>query len=393
MEGQNCVFIHMENISGYHKYLFLGKITGSLSEEEEQELTALFAEDNAVKESFDVFRKKFPAEDVSHSFDYLNEDSFWDGHLPGEIVRIRKRDHQLKLLKRTGAAVALVGIIIFTWTFWFKDGTENTTSPTIAGNTKETIKLTLSNGKVIDLNKEKGEIKSDHLVLQNDSGSLSYQDNSQVGNGINSIIVPVGMDYKLNLSDGSKIWMNSKTKVDFPSAFTGEKREISISGEAYLEVAKDPSRPFIVNLGNTKVRVLGTAFNVNTYEESETRVSLVQGSVSLAANNTSLTLKPGREGIYTSNTQLIRERPFESNSTLSWREGIIYYDSASLNNIARVVDRWYGIQIKVDDPVLLKKQFAGIINKNEPIDVFLDNIKTIANIESYFDKQGVLHFK
>lgn len=383
----------MENISGYHKYLFLGKITGSLSTEEEQELSALFAENSQVKESFETFKNKFPGEDVSTSFNYLNDDQFWDGHLPGEIVRIKKRDRQFRLLKGSVAVAVLAGAIFFSWNFWFNNKPENANPVALAGNTDETIQLTLANGKVIDLNKEKGEIKSDGLTLQNNGGSLSYQDNSPVKDGKNSITVPVGMDYQLNLSDGSKIWINSKTRVDFPSAFNGAQREVFISGEAYLEIAKDPSRPFIVSLGNTKVRVLGTAFNVNTYEESETKVSLVQGSVSLAANNTSLTLKPGQEGVYTNNTRQIRERPFDSRSTLSWREGIIYYDSASLHNIAKVLDRWYGIQVKVDEPALLQKQFAGIINKNEPVDVFLDNIKTIARIDSYFDKQGILHFK
>lgn len=256
----------------------------------------------------------------------------------------------------------------------------------------ETIQLTLADGEIIDLNKEEGNISTQNISLQNVGGSLSYQDNGNAV-GMNTVTVPTGMDYRINLSDGSKVWMNSKTKLEFPSQFAADKREISLSGEAYLEIAKDPSKPFFVKLPDGTVQVVGTEFNINTYQPSVTKVALVEGGVKLIANDSSVLVKPGKETVYNSGNKSFQTAAFTAKKTLSWRTGMYYFDEAPLSEIAPVVERWYGIKIQVDNPALTQKVFAGALNKHEPIEDFIDNLKNISKIEGYFDKAGILHFK
>jgi transmembrane sensor len=201
------------------------------------------------------------------------------------------------------------------------------------------------------------------------------------------------MDYKINLSDGSEVWMNSETLLTFPSQFSVNKREITISGEAYIRVAKNSRVPFFVKLPNSSIQVTGTEFNVNTYDSVATNVALIEGGLNLVTKSSTVKINPGIMALYNSRSNVVERKKFNEKRTLSWREGIFYFDGASLNDIAKVVSRWYGIKTKIDRSDLLQKRFAGMLNKHQSIEIFLDNLKTISQIEGYFDDQQILHFK
>ncbi len=109
----------------------------------------------------------------------------------------------------------------------------------------------------------------------------------------------MGMDYKINLSDGSEIWLNSMSKLIFPSEFASDKRVVTIDGEAYLNVAKNPSKPFIVRLPENTIEVTGTEFNINTYNKNSVRVALVDGGINLTSSTSTVKMKPGTQAVVT----------------------------------------------------------------------------------------------
>ena len=185
--------------------------------------------------------------------------------------------------------------------------------------------------------------------------------------------------------------MNSRTTVGFPFYFNDSTREITIEGEAYCKIAKDESRPFIVHLPGSTVKVLGTAFNVNTYRTTKTVVSLMEGKIDFTGASKSRSLKPGKQIIFDGND--LTEETFDAKVTLSWQQGLCYLDEADIVEIAEILKRWYGVGVIVDNPVLYEKRFAGIINKNLPLSVFLDDLKVIAKISSSFSQDSVLHIK
>ena len=291
-------------------------------------------------------------------------------------------------------AVASVAIVMLTagsilWSQFSKPGRRDQ----VAVPSKPAIELKLAGGQVVNLSQEQGAIDAGAAKLSNSNKSLSYSvNNDQSLIGINTLTVPIGLDYKINLADGSMIWLNSATKLEFPLAFPGDTREITISGEAYLKVAKNAAKPFIVHLPHSTVQVLGTEFNVNTYDSGLVKVALVEGSVNMQAPTGTSKLAPGKQAVYRFG-QPISQETFDARTVLSWQKGLFYFNDASLQEISKVLPRWYGIQVTIDDPSILSRTFSGIIDRNKPIEVFMEDLKMISRINAYRDKQNVLHFK
>jgi ferric-dicitrate binding protein FerR (iron transport regulator) len=291
--------------------------------------------------------------------------------------------------------------------WWLLPGRKNETINFAAFKTQPgSIELKLADGSTVDLSKVKGNLHKAQLILDNKDNALSYQATGESPVGLNTISVPVAMDYKLNLPDGSEIWLNSASTVSFPTRFAADKREISITGEAYCRIARHPDQPFIIHLPDNTVQVTGTEFNVNTYDKAVVKVALVEGGANLVSSGASaqslsgassqpsgngiLKLNPGYQGI--SGNGRITQAPFDPKKVLSWRQGIFYFDGAGLDDLSQVLARWFGIRTQLDEPSLADKRFVGALYKHRPLNSFLDNLKAIAHINSYLDNRGVLHF-
>jgi transmembrane sensor len=330
----------------------------------------------------------YSPEDLSTSLARFKTPGKWRD-LPAEFERqeAQKRSFKIRML----AAAVAIGVIILggIWAL-----TENPAKKEVfASDSKDKrILLQLDNGKIIDLSANKGKIPTSSVVLDNSDETLSYSKSAGAATGMNKLTVPVGMDYKIVLADGSKVWLNAATRIEFPFSFNGKTREVKINGEAYLEIEKNPAKPFIVHLPHSRVNVLGTAFNINTYDSTVEKVSLVNGSIKMASSKNEVIVSPGNEAVLHANDR-ITERPFNMRHTLSWREGLFYFQKATLEEISRVLPRWYGIQVKIDNSKVLSRRFTGVIVKNDPIEIFMDDIKGMSGIDGYIDKDGVLHFR
>ena len=227
------------------------------------------------------------------------------------------------------------------------------------------------------------------VTLNNNAGTLSYQAKTPSPK-LNKLTVPVGMTYQMVLSDGSKVWLNSATTLEFPFTFNGNTREITIRGEAYIDVAKDEAHPFIVHTpANNEILVLGTTFNVNTYDSNAAKIALLTGAVKVkTAAGKTLQLKPGYEAIAAANQ--LQTRPFDAENLLAWRQGQYYFSNADLQEVSEVITRWYGTRVVIDAPV--KKTFTGDLNRHRPLEEFLKGIHQLMDVEYYY-KDGVLHLK
>lgn len=375
-------------VNDHHRYLFLGKITGTLSESEEIELQNVFSNNIEARLAYEALVDRLPSGGVQESFEYLNKPGFWED-VPRQIHREQGKRRR-KVVFGIASALTIISGIIFLVEISNRNQGPTQSIPVLAKQKKGLV-LRLANGKSVNLTETKGTINVEGLALQNQNQQLSYQATNNTTPGNNTLTIPVGMDYKINLSDGSEIWLNSVTELQFPSAFDSLKREIRINGEAYLNIKKDLSRPFIVHLPGNTVKVLGTEFNVNSYSANLVKVSLVEGAVALTSARDSINILPGLQANSTGGS--INVQPFDAKKTLGWRDGIFYFEKANLNELSEVIGRWFGTKTHIDDPVLLTKRFAGILDKNRPLASFLDNLKAIAKIDSYFDKDGVLHFK
>ncbi len=180
----------------------------------------------------------------------------------------------------------------------------------------------------------------------------------------NTIEVPNGERSQILLYDGTKVWLNSGTKFRYPVAFSRTTRDVYLEGEAFFDVAKDASHPFVVNAGQLKVNVLGTRFNVCAYpEDNEFFTTLEEGSVNAvnAASGTSIILKPGEQLILDRGTNELKRWNVNTELYTSWKENLLRFDDAPFGDVIKKMERWYDVKIKVDPSINAGERYTMTI--------------------------------
>lgn len=254
----------------------------------------------------------------------------------------------------------------------------------ILPNTNHTT-LTLADGRTIILDStDAGELLAANgiKVVKLQTGEIAY--NKQSGTTpqpeTHTIIVPRGgRPYQLVLSDGSKIWLNAASSLKYPSFFAGSSREVEITGEAYFEVAHNTSKPFHVRYNQMDVQVLGTHFNVNTYEdEKDIRVTLLKGAVKVNAT----LIKPGQQSVLPHNQPALANTAVteaDLDLTTAWVQGLFHFDKADIKTILRQVSRWYDLEVEFEGHVSTDL-FSGKIERSLPLTGIV-NLLSSSNIK------------
>lgn len=156
-----------------------------------------------------------------------------------------------------------------------------------------------------------------------------------------TLTTPQGKDFHVTLSDGTQVWLNAESSITYPSRFEGSAtRTVSLRGEAYFEVAKDKTHPFIVSHNGITTRVTGTSFNIRSYAGEQPHVTLASGSVSVSTNGHNLTLTPGQDATVGNNGALT-SRNVDIEPYVSWREGYFYFDGVTFRQMMMEIGRWY----------------------------------------------------
>ncbi|MBD8487752.1 FecR domain-containing protein [Echinicola sp. CAU 1574] len=238
--------------------------------------------------------------------------------------------------------------------------------------------LTLSDGSQINL-EEKDDLQieeksGEKLMLVQDE--LIYQNEGEGADKeiFNTIETRVGNEYKLRLSDGTKVFLNAQSKLVFPVAFSDKSRTVKLEGEGYFEVSHDQERPFYVEVEGMKVQVLGTSFNVKAYaNEATTETVLVEGKVKLI--NESLvetTLSPDEIGVLNKLSKEIEVSEIDASRATAWVDGKYYFNNARLEDIMKDLARWYDFEAKYSSQGLKEVRFEGWINRYEELDPILE---------------------
>ena len=197
------------------------------------------------------------------------------------------------------------------------------------------------------------------------------------------LIVPTGGFYPLELSDGTKVWLNSESELEFPVKFLSDKRQVTLKGEAYFIVKRDSTRPFIVAINDASIEVLGTSFNVNTYgDEENVYTTLVNGSVRYISEKSKqeIILQPGMQTVMNAISGNTEIRKVEVQNFISWKEGRFVFQSMTLESIMQQLKRWYDINVFYQNPEVKKYEFRGVINRDMELNKVLDIISETTNI-------------
>lgn len=206
----------------------------------------------------------------------------------------------------------------------------------------------------------------------------------------NTLFVPYGKRSKIELSDGSMVWLNSGSKMVYPAVFNGGKREVYIEGEAIFEVAHRKSQPFIVISQDQEIEVLGTVFGVTNYlDENSINTVLKSGSVQISYHNNSsssietdkMKISPGTKASYNKNTKSIISEKVNVDTYFSWREGFLVFNKNNLEFIMKRISRYYNVEVNIEDEVLTTETFSGYLDLNEDIEKVIESIKQSTNMD------------
>jgi len=255
----------------------------------------------------------------------------------------------------------------------------------VPGSNKAT--LILADGQTIDLglakegllNKEQGI-----AIYKTKDGQIQYQteQNNALTIQWNELSIPVGGYYSLSLADGTKVWLNSKSKLKYPTNFSGDTRRVELEGEAYFEVAHRKDQAFIVSCKQQNVEVLGTHFNINAYpDEKGISTTLLEGKVKVSAAGQSLVLKPNEQSLLIGN-KLSLHQNIETEDVVDWVNNDFIFKNEDLASILRKLSRWYDIEAVYPEE-LGKLEFSGSISRK----------KNIQQVLKIMELTELVHFK
>lgn len=190
-----------------------------------------------------------------------------------------------------------------------------------------------------------------------------------------SIATSRGMDFEATLSDGTKVWLNAESRITFPEQFGADRREVTVEGEAYFEVAKDAARPFYVHTKCFTTKVLGTSFNVRTRNHETASVVLLSGKVEVKADST-ITMSPG-EMVCLDENNGMRKATVDTYPYIQWKDGFFYFEKAPLGDIMRELGRWYNINIVFENPEKMNLRLQFVAEKTQSINEIVKSLNSL----------------
>ncbi|MEN2413640.1 FecR family protein [Flavobacterium mesophilum] len=266
----------------------------------------------------------------------------------------------------------------------------------LIGSDKAT--LTLGDGSVIEL--KKGESYNQGNVSSNGEKLIYDSKNGKTAAIANNFLtIPRGGQFFVQLADSTKVWLNSESQLKYPVAFVdGETRQVElVYGEAYFEVSpstKHKGSRFKVKTQGQNVEVIGTEFNIKAYkDETAIYTTLVKGKVAVSNSSNKEILAPDQQSKISSPNGSISIAEVDVYNEISWRKGLFVFKGMPLKDIAKVLSRWYDVDIEFADPALGNVRFNGVLNKNQKLEDILTTIKNINFINAYEKKDNKIIIK
>ena len=190
-----------------------------------------------------------------------------------------------------------------------------------------------------------------------------------------------GQKFEIILPDGSKVFLNSGSKIIYPEKFTKNSRAVTLEGEAFFDVIKNPKKPFVITSSNLKTTVLGTTFNVEAYSDvKDIKVTLATGKVSIDVAGKNVILFPAQQAIFNKKDQKIKTHKVDVVKYLDWKKNVLRFENATLGEAVKKLEKWYNVDIELENENLSECRFTGTF-KNEDLKTVLESL--------IFVKQGM----
>lgn len=356
----------------------------SISEDERQFLDVWLKMDSRNRDLFDELLTSKTEFDGSW-LERIDEENAW-----AQINNKRNRGTKKYFAWMVAASIALLFSLSF-YLFFNNNNRDSHPRFVKSADTKHTndilpanlgAKIVLANGK---------EVKVDDTLTVPQNGGLLAEDQITASIAdlavLNTLVVPTAKFFKLTLSDGTIVWVNSNSELKFPTQFNNTERRVFLSGEAYFEVAKDASKPFYVETEDLKVKVLGTHFNVSTYG-AKSKTSLKEGSVEVSKDAQSVIISPGQSAEWS--TEGLKVRRADLQKDLAWKNNEFYFKGDNIINIANQLKRWYDLDVVFSKEVSLTDTYSGEIRRDVRLSEVLKMLEFVSELDFKLDKNKLL---
>lgn len=243
--------------------------------------------------------------------------------------------------------------------------------------------------------------KSQAMLILPDGGRINLSNHTKIvwadmesqaaerdGEQYHTLVVPKAGMFRFTLPDSSRVWLNSDSKLQFPTSFSGSERRVFLDGEAFFEVAGNAQHPFVVDMHETEVTVLGTAFNVSTFSGITT--TLVEGAVRMATGSDAVVMQPGQLAQVADGK--IRVGPADFQQALAWKNGEFYFRKGKIVDILDELSRWYGFDVRYEGTIP-DKEYTGGIARNVRLSELLEMLSYVFRADFKIEGNSVsVHF-
>lgn len=335
------------------------------------------------RKELDVLFQRFPeyqdlAEKLQFSYERIDELELAGMiQVEKEWKKLQKKNKRLrgqgrKMFFLAVAGMAAVFLLAIGMLFLFRSSPEVEVISIARQQEPKKVTLEYANGKtfVLDVNSlvmnDKGKI-TDHVVAKENMAVVEEL-------RLNRLSVPKGCDFSLTLTDGTVIRLNADSRLQYPSEFSGDSRIVYLEGEAFFNVAKDKTKPFIVKTKKLDVEVTGTSFNVMAYpSENSIRTTLVQGGVNILTKDGKVCkLLAGEQCIVDTASGKFVVNQVNVAFFVSWIDGQFFFDNESMESLMRKIARWYDVDVIFENEELKSELFYGTITRSDEITEVLD---------------------
>ncbi len=360
-------------------------LDGTLNDQEAERLSEWLAESDEHR----MLYQKIKTYD-SYSLDEGIYEK-WKSEYVTVLSRLKRRRRKNMIRRRIliSTSVAAIFMLVAFFTLLL-NGPEPVGSD--HGVERPKVQLQLADGNLLDLDdvKENNLTEIAHINVSSSNKTLTYQHTGKSSRvEYNTLKTERGGEWNVVLEDGTKVYLNSSSTLEYPTSFTGDSRQVVLEGEAYFEVTHDPDKPFIVKTSDMNIVVRGTSFNVNAYSDYKTtRTTLVNGKIEVECSGNTHIVLPGQQIVFEKETKSIKIEDVDTELYASWKNGFYKFNDTRLEDILTTLSLWYDVDVIYADESVKELRFtsSGKIIRYDSLTSLLKKFEYTNNV--IFDLNG-----
>lgn len=373
------------------------KIHGTLTEEEEEALERWLKANDKHQRYFEKVQR-FYAQGSDFDKIPVNTQAAWQ-----KVMGRAGSAQQKKSNKSFAYAASIAACIMLLLVTYFVIKPFEPEPPAKVSQSVQTIApgrnkaiLLMDDGTAYNLSSGQNlDVEEGGTQISSQGTSLQYKESKESAAEVkyNTLVIPQGGQFSLTLADGTEVWLNAGTTLRYPTSFIGKERKVELTGEAYFEVTKNAEMPFRVLSGEQVVEVLGTSFNIASYQEDASiYTTLVEGKVSVFLEKTPQvrkTLLPEQQSVFVKGTDKINKRVVDVEQYIGWKDGWFYFKDESLESIMQTLSRWYDVEVRFKNEEAKKLQFTGKIKRYEDLKDVLNLLEKTNEVTFKIDRRYI----